>query len=208
MKKEKLRFLKPKEGNSLGQWLIEEGISAGFPSPADDFKEVRISLDEELVSNKDSTFYARVCGNSMENAGISDGDLLIIDRSLEYKNNKIAVCFINGEFTVKRIIKKGSKIFLKPENKNYKEIELKDDNELILWGIVTYVIKSIKWQDYEFLLNSKSIVLRSASFNFIGGVKKLCVFLESNFVVAANFLILTEDTESFFLDINDIKSKK
>ena len=144
MKKEKLTFLKPEKGNNLGQWLVEQGISAGFPSPADDFKEIRISLDKELVKNKEATFYARVSGNSMENAGISDGDLLIIDRSLEYRNNKIAVCFINGEFTVKRIIKKESKIFLKPENKNYKELELKDESELILWGIVTYVIKSIK----------------------------------------------------------------
>ncbi len=141
--KKKLQFLKPEKGNSIGQWLIEERISAGFPSPADDFKEVRISLDEELVANKDSTFYARVCGNSMENAGISDEDLLIIDRSLEYKNNKIAVCFIDGEFTVKRIIKKGKKILLKPENKKYEEIEVKEESELIIWGIVTHVIKSV-----------------------------------------------------------------
>ena len=106
MKKEKLTFLKPKKGDELGQWLIEQGISAGFPSPADDFKEIRISLDNELVKNKDATFYARVSGNSMENAGLSDGDLIVIDRSLNPENNKIAVCFIEGDFTVKRIIKK------------------------------------------------------------------------------------------------------
>ena len=80
MKKEKLRFLKPKEGSSMGQWLIEQGISAGFPSPADDFKEVRISLDRELVKSPESTFYARVSGDSMIGAGLDDGDLLIIDR--------------------------------------------------------------------------------------------------------------------------------
>ena len=96
MKKEKLTFLKPKKGDKLGQWLIEQDISAGFPSPADDFKEIRISLDKELVNNKESTFYARVSGNSMEDAGISDGDLLVIDKSLEAKNNKIAVCFLDG----------------------------------------------------------------------------------------------------------------
>ena len=93
MKRNKLRFLKPKKSDSLGQWLIEQGISAGFPSPADDFKEIRISLDKELISNEEATFYARVSGNSMEDAGISDGDLLVIDRSIEPKNNKIAVCF-------------------------------------------------------------------------------------------------------------------
>jgi len=141
MKKERLSFLKPKKNNQLGQWLIEQGISAGFPSPADDFKEIRISLDKELVKNSESTFYARVSGNSMEGAGISDGDLLVIDRSIEPKNNKIAVCFLDGDFTVKRIHKEGHKLYLRPENKKYKEIEINEENELIIWGIVTYVIK-------------------------------------------------------------------
>ena len=144
MKKEKLTFLKPKKGDSLGQWLVEQGISAGFPSPADDFKEIRISLDKELVKNKESTFYARVSGDSMKNAGLSDGDLIVIDRSLNPENNKIAVCFIDGDFTVKRIIKKGGELYLKPENKNYKKIIIKEENQLMIWGIVTYVIKKIK----------------------------------------------------------------
>ena len=117
MKKEKLNFLKPKEGNSIGQWLVEQGISAGFPSPAEDFKEIRISLDRELVRNKDATFYARVSGESMIEAGIDDGDLLVIDRSLNPENGKIAVCFLDGEFTVKRINEKENKLYLKPENK-------------------------------------------------------------------------------------------
>ena len=143
MKKEKLTFLKPKKGDTLGQWLIEQGISAGFPSPADDFKEIRISLDNELVKNKEATFYARVSGESMENAGLSNGDLIIIDRSIQAENNKIAVCFLDGEFTVKRIIKKGEKLFLKPENNRYKEVEINENNELLIWGIVTYVIKSV-----------------------------------------------------------------
>ena len=143
MKKNKLTFLKPKKSDSLGQWLIEQGISAGFPSPADDFKEIRISLDRELVKNKESTFYARVSGNSMENAGLSNGDLIIIDRAINPEKNKIAVCFIDGEFTVKRIVKKGNKLFLKPENNNYKEIEVGDESQLIVWGIVTYVIKAV-----------------------------------------------------------------
>ena len=143
MKKEKLNFLKPERVNNLGQWLVEQGISAGFPSPADDFKEVRISLDKELVKNTESTFYARVCGNSMEDAEISDGDLLIIDRSIEPKNNMISICFLDGEFTVKRILKKEGKLYLKPENKNYKKILVNEENKLIIWGIVTYVIKKI-----------------------------------------------------------------
>ena len=143
MKKEKLTFLKPKKGNNLGQWLVEQGISAGFPSPADDFKEIRISLDKELVKNGDATFYAKVSGDSMINAGLSDGDLIVIDRSLDPEHNKIAVCFIDGDFTVKRIIKKGSDLYLKPENKNYTPIKIDEENQLQIWGIVTYVIKSL-----------------------------------------------------------------
>ena len=143
MKRNNLTFLKPKKGYSLGQWLAEEGISAGFPSPANDFKEIRISLDKELVKNSESTFYARVSGDSMENAGLSNGDLIVIDRSINPEKNKIVVCFIDGEFTVKRIIRKGCKLFLKPENKNYKEIEIGDETQLIIWGVVTYVIKAV-----------------------------------------------------------------
>ena len=127
--------MKPTKIPSAGQWLVEQEVSAGFPSPADDFKEIRISLDKELVKNEESTFYARVSGNSMEDAGISDGDLLVVDRSLQLENKKIAICFIDGEFTVKRIIKKNKKMYLKPENKSYQEIEIKEDNEVIVWGL-------------------------------------------------------------------------
>ena len=141
MKRDKLNFFRPEEEKNLGQWLMEQGISAGFPSPADDFKEIRISLDKELVKNSESTFYARVSGDSMQDAGLSNGDMIVIDRSLNIEKNRIAVCFLDGEFTVKRVIERGGKILLKPENKNYKEIEISDENELGIWGIVTYVIK-------------------------------------------------------------------
>ena len=143
MKKEKLNFLIPKKENTLGQWLIDQGISAGFPSPADDFKEIRISLDKELVKNEEATFYARVSGDSMQGAGLENGDLLIIDRSIEPSNNKIAVCFVDGEFTVKRIKIESKKVYLMPENKKYSPIEINEENELIIWGIVTYVIKKL-----------------------------------------------------------------
>ena len=143
MKKEKLSFLIPKKENNLGQWLIDQGVSAGFPSPADDFKEVRISLDKELVKNEEATFYARVSGDSMQGAGLENGDLLIIDRSIEPSNNKIAVCFVDGEFTVKRIKIESKKVYLIPENKKYSPIEINEENELIIWGIVTYVIKKL-----------------------------------------------------------------
>ena len=142
-KKDILDFYIPKKENGLGQWFSEEGISAGFPSPAEDFKETRISLDRELVRNKDATFYARVSGDSMVGAGLDDGDLLVIDRSLNPENGKIAVCFLDGEFTVKRIKKEKNKLYLMPENKKYRRIELKEENELIVWGVVEYVIKKV-----------------------------------------------------------------
>ena len=141
--KKALNFFTPKKENGIGQWLAEGGISAGFPSPADDFKDTRISLDRELVKNKEATFYARVSGDSMVGAGLDDGDLLVIDRSKDPENGKIAICLFDGEFTVKRIKKEKNKLYLMPENKKYKPIQLKQENELIVWGIVEYVIKKV-----------------------------------------------------------------
>ncbi len=141
--KKTLNFYVPKADNGIGQWLAEDGVSAGFPSPADDFKEIRISLDRELVKNKEATFYARVSGDSMVGAGLEDGDLLVIDRSMSPVNGKIAVCLVDGEFTVKRIKKIKKKLYLVPENKKYKPIEIKEENELTVWGVVEYVIKKV-----------------------------------------------------------------
>ena len=138
-----LSFFIPKKETGLDAILINTGISARFPSPAGDYKQERISLDKELIKNQEATFFARVSGESMVNAGLEDGDLIIIDRSIEPSNNKIAVCFIEGEFTVKRLIVKRNKIWLKPENSSYKPIEVKDDDQLIIWGIVTNVIKKL-----------------------------------------------------------------
>lgn len=118
-------------------------ISAGFPSPADDFKEKRISLDHTLIKNKEATFYARVSGKSMIGAGLDDGDLLVIDRSLEAEHGKIAVCFLDGEFTVKRLHIEKNTITLMPENDSYKPIKVSKDSDLLVWGVVTYVIKAL-----------------------------------------------------------------
>jgi DNA polymerase V len=141
--KKKLNFFTPNSDNNLDAILINAGISAGFPSPAGDFKQERISLDKELIKNKEATFFARVSGESMINAGLEDGDLIVIDRSIEPANNKIAVCFVEGEFTVKRLIVKKDRIWLKPENSSYKPIEVKDEDRLIIWGVVTNVIKKL-----------------------------------------------------------------
>lgn len=133
----------PETSEVIERPIVNENIAAGFPSPAEDFKEVRISLDKELIENENATFYARVRGNSMIDANIEDGDLLVIDRSIETRNGKIAVCMIDGEFTIKRLKVEKDQIFLMPENKAFKPIKVTEDNELIVWGIVTYVIKKV-----------------------------------------------------------------
>ena len=144
MKEDKLIFFKPDANASLELQLAEGGISAGFPSPAEDFKETTIDLNKALIKNEDATFYARVSGQSMTGAGLDDGDLLIIDKSIEPENGKIAVCFFDGEFTVKRLKIEKEELFLMPENKKYKPIKVSENEQLIIWGIVTYVIKSLK----------------------------------------------------------------
>lgn len=121
---------------------VEKGISAGFPSPADDFIDATIDLNKEFIKNPSATFYGRVKGNSMKNAGIDNGDLLIIDKSLEPKDGKIAVCYIDGEFTVKRIKLDKDCLWLVPENDLYKPIKVTADNDFIVWGMVVHVIKS------------------------------------------------------------------
>jgi len=138
-----LTIYSPEKSQLLKRPIVNEDIAAGFPSPAEDFKEVRISLDAALVKNEDATFYARVRGNSMIDANIEDGDLLVIDRSIENRNGKIAVCMIDGEFTIKRLKVEKECVYLMPENKKYKPIKVTEDNELIIWGIVTYVIKEV-----------------------------------------------------------------
>mgnify|MGYP003477469276 FL=1 len=123
--------------------FVDGGISAGFPSPALDFVDAKIDLNKHLIKHPSATFYGRVKGDSLKNAGISDGDLLIIDRSLEPSSGKIAVCYIDGEFTAKRIKKTKTEVWLLPENEDYPPIKIEEDNNFIVWGIVTHVIKSV-----------------------------------------------------------------
>lgn len=138
-----LTFFNPDFESDLRIPYIDFGVSAGFPSPALDFMEKSIDLNKALSENALATFYIKVDGNSMIDAGIHDKDVLVVDRSLEPQNNKIAICFIDGEFTVKRIQLKKDGLWLLPENANYSPIKINEENQLIVWGIVTYVIKKI-----------------------------------------------------------------
>lgn len=141
--KNKLTFFHPDLKSDLRIPMIPDGVSAGFPSPAQDFMENNIDLNKELSENPLATFYIKVSGNSMVDAGIDDKDVLVVDRSLEPADKKIAICFIDGEFTVKRLKLEKDSLFLMPENPNYESIKISEENNFIIWGIVTYVIKKI-----------------------------------------------------------------
>lgn len=120
--------------------LVSSHVKAGFPSPADDHMERSLDLNEHLVKNPASTFFVRVQGDSMRDAGISSGDILIVDRSVEAKDRQIVVAMLDGEFTVKRLRKRAGGVFLEAENNAYPPIEVGENQELVIWGAVTFVI--------------------------------------------------------------------
>lgn len=139
-----LTFFNPDTTTELELPIINGGISAGFPSPAQDFMGEKIDLNRILVKHPSETFYAKVKGNSMKDVGIHDGDTVIIDRSMAPEDGKIFVCFIDGEFTIKRVkIDKGTKtVWLIAENEAYQPIEVTEENEsFLIWGRVVHVIK-------------------------------------------------------------------
>jgi DNA polymerase V len=130
--------------NTQGFPLFASLVSAGFPSPADDHLENKLDLNEHLVSHPASTFFVRVSGNSMINAGINDKDILVVDRSLDAKHNDVVIAVLNGELTVKRLQRSASSVSLKPENPDYPLIHISPDMEFSLWGVVTSVIHQFK----------------------------------------------------------------
>ena len=118
-------------------------IKAGFPSPAEDYVDKKLDLNEHLIKHPASTFFVKVKGDSMVGAGINSGDILIVDRSLEPKDKRIVVAVVNGDFTVKRITKRGDKLSLISENPKYSPIEIKDGMDFEVWGVVVHVIHSV-----------------------------------------------------------------
>ena len=122
--------------------LLNDSVSAGFPSPADDYTEENIDLNEHLISNPFSTFFLRVKGESMINAGIKDKDLIIVDKSLIAKPGNIIIAMIDGEFTIKRLSIKNDELYLKAENHNYPDFSFKNHIDVQIWGVVIYSIHS------------------------------------------------------------------
>lgn len=141
MKKKNLEVHRINPESELPLPFADEGIRAGFPSPAQDYIEQAIDLNKELIRHPASTFYGRVIGDSMKDEGIEEGDVLIIDKSLDVQENDLVVCFIDGEFTLKRIKIETDVIWLVPSNPNYPLIKVTAENNFMVWGVVTYTIK-------------------------------------------------------------------
>lgn len=124
--------------------LAIEKVAAGFPSPAQDYIDRSLDMNEHLIKNEESTFIVRVASLSMLNAGIDVDDELIVDRSLDAKHNDIVIALIDNDFTVKRLMIDETGKWLKAENPEYKNIYLSDGQELIIWGVVTYILKNTR----------------------------------------------------------------
>ncbi len=123
--------------------LSTERVSAGFPSPAENYSDGELDLNQYLVKNPPATFFVRVSGDSMINAGIFPNDILIVDRSIEVKNNDIIIATVNGEFTVKRFFKNDNSVKLNPENSHYSPIVIHEEMDFEIWGKVTSVIHKV-----------------------------------------------------------------
>lgn len=123
--------------------LAEVSVQAGFPSPAEDYIEDRIDLNEHLIEHPAATYFVRVAGTSMVDAGIHDGDILVVDRALEPIDGKVVVASIDGNLSVKRLKKDDETVYLMAENEEYEDIEVTPHNEFQVWGVVTHVIHSV-----------------------------------------------------------------
>lgn len=136
----KISQVKPDE-KTVGLQFFEGRVQAGFPSPAQGEYADTIDLNRALISNPAATFCARVIGNSMVDAGINEGDLLIIDRSLTPHDGSIAVCFIDGDFTVKRISIRDDGVYLTPANATFPELKVPEESSFQIWGVVSHIVK-------------------------------------------------------------------
>ena len=136
-------------------------IKAGFPSPAEDYLDKTLDLNEHLIKHPASTFFVKVKGDSMIGAGICSGDMLIVDRSLQPNDKRIIVAVVNGDFTVKRLSKAKGKIFLLAENPKYPAIEIKDGMDFEVWGVVIHVIHSVWYEKQDHLTHFLDDTLQS-----------------------------------------------
>ncbi len=130
---------KPTKSCSLAVCRVE----AGFPSPSDDYMEGSLDLNEHVIKHPSATYFVKASGDSMTGAGIFDGDLLVVDRSLEPVHGKVVIAEVDGQLTVKRLLKARGHISLQPENASYPPIEFQEGNEVVVWGVVTHVLHDL-----------------------------------------------------------------
>ncbi len=135
-----IKIISPEYKSKVKIPMCGEFVQAGFPSPAEDYLEDSLDLNEHLITNKDSTFFVRVAGESMLDAGINPNDILIVDKSLRAKNGSIVIAVVDDEFTVKTLVLEGGAVTLKAENNNFPDLTLIGAHELVVWGVVTSVI--------------------------------------------------------------------
>jgi len=138
-----IQILIPERLKNIDLPLFLESVSAGFPSPADDYLEGKLDLNDFLIPNPPATFLVHVTGDSMIGAGIYSGDLLIVDRSVEPRNRNIVIAVLDGELTVKRLKMEQDEIILVAENKNYEPIKITEQMQFEIWGVVRTVIHSL-----------------------------------------------------------------
>ncbi len=134
---------KPNRSTKRRQPIFMATVPAGFPSPAADYEEGKLDLNRHLIKNSTATFFVRVTGDSMVKAGIHDGDLLVVDRSIEPRDKNVVIAVVNGELTVKRIRIRKNRLTLEAENEAYQSQEINDGIEFEVWGIVTNVIHAL-----------------------------------------------------------------
>jgi DNA polymerase V len=134
---------KPDRSTKRLQPIFMAKVPAGFPSPAADYEEDKLDLNKHLIRNPAATFFVKVVGDSMVKAGIHDGDLLVVDRSIEPKDKNVIIAVVNGELTVKRIRIRKNKLTLEAENENYQSREIDEEMEFEVWGVVTNVIHAL-----------------------------------------------------------------
>jgi DNA polymerase V len=138
--KEVIEIFKAEAKTTMPLPLYIANVQAGFPSPAEDYLDKTLDLNELLISHPSATFFVRVAGDSMKGAGIFSGDVLVVDRSLEATDNRIVVAILEGEFTVKRLKLSEGRVSLVPENPAYPILQIKEGSDFQVWGVVTYVI--------------------------------------------------------------------
>ena len=141
MKNREIEIFSPEINEPLFISVSDSPVHAGFPSPAENIMENKLDLNKLLVKNPSSTFFAKVSGESMIDDGVDDGDILVIDKSVTPYDGAIAVCYLDGEFTLKRVRFMDGFILLVPSNSKFKSIKVDKDNEFLVWGVVRYIIK-------------------------------------------------------------------